>query len=1035
VQVVYRNAQLSVEEIKLDPTCDVLKQMKAQMAPQLQRMDLRSAPLMRLQVAQGEGSQWYALLQMHHLTTDHVAQEILVEEVLVHLRGRTEHLSIPVSFRAFVAQALNRTQDSEANAFFQRKLGDVTESTTPFGLVDVHGDGSQIEQVRQLVEARLCERVRHVARALNMSPAPLFHAVWALVVARTSGRDDVVFGTVLSGRLQGIAGADRALGMFINTLPLRLQMKGATARAVVQQTQRELVELLKYEQASLAQAQRCSGIEEAAPLFSAMLNYRHSAPVRSAEADSEDPASSIGVLANQPRTNYPIALFVDDLGVQFRLVVQVDRRIDAHRVLGYVYTALEGLVEAMESAPERAFLDLPVLPTTERHQVIEAFNATHAAYPRDMLIHELFEAQVEKTPDAVAALYKDQQLRYTELNGRANQLARYLRAYGIGPDQLVGICVERSLELVVGIWGVLKAGGAYVPLDPSYPAERLGYLLKDASPRMVLTQARFKPALAGSALPILTLEEQWDEIAQQSTANLDLRAEGLNAHHLAYVIYTSGSTGEPKGVMVEHRNLVNYAIHATRQFDVASGAGSLICTSLGFDLALTGFYPPLLCGRAVRLSAEQQDLSALSRLVGESENLAPLKLTPSHLGLLEGSLSSGQLKGRVRVLVLGGEALRAEVVRAWREHAPETRIFNHYGPTETTVGCVVHEIADELSGVIPIGRPISNTQIYILDEQRQPVPIWVVGEIYIGGAGVARGYLNRWQLTEQRFIADPFSAEPDAKIYKSGDLGRWRADGTIEYMGRNDRQVKFRGYRIELGEIEAQLIRHALVKEAVVLAREDIPGEKQLVAYVTSHETPPSIEELRAHVKGILPEYMLPSAYVLLESLPLTANGKLDRRALPMPEGEAYALKPYEAPQGEIEELLAGIWCELLRIERVGRHDNFFELGGHSLLAVQLLTRIRQSLGRELALRELFEFPSVQAQAQRLSTAEQVSQRPIERVDRNPLPALSLSERRLWLIDKLLDQLESAGEGVLAEKISAMSDDEVSDLLREAKDI
>jgi len=964
VQVVYRKARLPVQELELDPSRDALEQMRERMVPQLQRVELRSAPLMRLQIAQGEGAQWYALLQLHHLMTDHVAQEIFVEEVTAHLQGRAEHLPSPVAFRGFVAQALRHAHDGDAEAFFRRKLSDVEESTAPFGLVDVHGDGSQIEEVRQVLEPRLCERVRLVARALSMSPAPLFHAAWGLVVARTSGRDDVVFGSVLSGRLQGTAGADRVLGMFINTLPLRLQMKGATVRAMVRQTQRELVELLKYEQASLAQAQRCSGIVGRAPLFSAVLNYRYSVAARTEPGGHDHNEVQIQVLAAQERTNYPLTLSIDDLGERFRLVAQVDRRIDARRVLGYVHTALEGLVEALESTPDRMLLDLPMLPETEHQQVIEAFNATHRLYPQEALIHELFEAQVEKTPDAVAVIYEDQQVRYSELNRRANQLAHCLRAYGIGPDQLVGICVGRSLELVVGILGVLKAGGAYISLDPSYPRERLALMLREAEPLVMLTDQAGRAVLPQPLdLPILDVHEQYRN--DEPAGNPERRA-GFGAKRLAYVIYTSGSSGTPKGVMVEHRSVVNFLCSMQRAPGIHAQDRVLALTSLSFDIAALELYLPLINGaRLILGSREDASDGQRIRALLEQHRITMLQGTPSMWQLL---LASGWTGQPELTALSGGEALPRQLSQQIASRV--LRLWNLYGPTETTIWSTAALVdAKSLDGqfVERIGRPIDNTSIYILDERGEPVPVGVRGEIYIGGAGVARGYLKQPELTAERFLRDPFSDEPAARMYRTGDMGRWRASGDIEYLGRTDTQVKVRGYRIELGEIESRLSRHAQVKEVVVLAREDAPGEKRLVAYVTSREFPPSIDELRTHLKGSLPEYMMPAAFVLLESLPLTANGKLDRRVLPVPEDSAYALKPYEAPQGEIEELLAGIWCELLHVERVGRHDNFFDLGGHSLLSVQLPERIRQSLGREVALRELFEFSTLQTLARQLS--------------------------------------------------------------------
>jgi amino acid adenylation domain-containing protein len=971
VQVVYRRASLRVEELELAGDRDPLEQLKERMQLERQRLDLRQAPLLRVEVAPDRrGSQWYALLQTHHLVFDNQSLQSMLAEVMAYVEGRAQGLPEAGAYRNYVAQTLAEARKGDAESFFRSKLGEIDEPTAPFGLLDVHGDGSRIEEAHHAFEPELAKRVRTQARRLSVSAATLFHAAWALVVSRTSGRDDVVFGTVLLGRLQGTAGAQRTLGMFINTLPLRLRLEGMTAAELVEQTQRELVELLNYEQASLAVAQRCSGITGSGSLFSTLLNYLHST---SSETEQSTMAPGIEMLASQGRTNYPIALSVYDQGEGFVLKMETDQRIDPNRMLGYISTAIQSLVEALEQAPQRAALRLPILPESERHQVIESFNATQAAYPQEKLIHELFEEQVKRTPAAVAVVYEGQSLTYAELNGRANQLARYLRDKGVGPDQLVGICVERGLEMVVGVLGVLKAGGAYVPLDPKYPPERLAYMLNDAAPTVLLTQERLRERVPETVAEMIALDDDWNEIAGKSTSNLNLRASGAHSHHLAYVIYTSGSTGTPKGVMVEHAGLLNYLQWALDEYALETGESVIVSSPLAFDATVTSLYCPLLSGRSVVLVADGQELEGLEQLLQQPTQWSLIKISPAHLQVLGQRLQSAKLPCTVDAFVIGGEALPPSTVQLWRSIWPQVRLINEYGPTETVVGCCVYDIPPEwvAESSVPIGCPIANTQIYMLDPHRQPVPIGVVGEIYIGGAGVARGYLNRPELTAERFLSDPFSADRQARMYKTGDLGRWRPDGTIEYLGRNDHQVKIRGFRIELGEIEAQLVRHAQVKEAVVLAREDVPGEKRLVAYVIPQdpsdvEKTPSVEALREYLKSVLPEHMVPSAFVMLEQLPLTSNGKLDRRALPAPELGAYVSRQYEAPQGEVEEILAGIWQGLLRVERVGRQDNFFELGGHSLLIVQVMEQLRR-VGLSAEIRHVFESPSLAELARALT--------------------------------------------------------------------
>jgi amino acid adenylation domain-containing protein len=967
VQVVYRRAELQIEELRLGFGNDAIEALRERMKPQHQRLELERAPLMRLLVASvSDSAQCYGLLQLHHLICDHQSLRVLVSEVMECLRGREDQLPAPVPYRRYIAQAGVDAGACDSNEFFKRKLAAIDEPTAPFGLLDVHGDGTDIEESRQVLDSTLVRRIRSQQERRAVSAARLFHAAWSLVVARTSGREDVVFGTVLLAAAQRQLGAQRMLGLSVNTLPLRLRLHEATADDLVQQVHRELIELTQHETTPLTQALRASGLG-ASPLFTSILNFRRGA----AEPEGElATAPGIKVLARgEAWTNYPFTVTVDDAGDTVIVMAKTNRAVGPQRVIDYLCTALQSLLEALEAAPDTPALALEVLPPTERHRVIHASNETQVPFPHEKLIHELFEQQAASVPQAVAVTHGARSLTYRELNAQANQLARYLRSRGIGPDQLVGICLDRSVEMLIGLLAVLKAGGAYIPLDPGDPVERLEHILKDGKPRVLLTAAARREALPRTAAEIIALDAPSPEIARQRSDNLNPKAVELNARNLAYVIYTSGSTGRPKGVMIEHRSLVNYAIHAQRQFDIAAGNGSLVCSSFSFDLMLTGLYPTLIAGKTVHLCDERHGLPDLCQEVLRRTDLAPVKLTPSHLTLLNDLLRDGQLVGRVRALVLGGEPLQADVVRLWQEHARGTRIFNHYGPTEATIGCVVNEVVQAGTGTVPVGRPISNARIYILNGRGQPTPIGAVGEIHIGGIAVARGYLNQAELTAERFIRDPFSNDPQARMYRTGDLARWRDDGMIEFLGRNDQQVKIRGFRIELGAIESALVTHPQLREAAVIAREDVPGDKRLVAYVTNGgKSPPTAEQLREHLRLVIPGYMLPSAFVVLEHLPLTPNGKLDRRALPMPEVGAWVSREYEAPVGTVEEILASIWQSLLQVERVGRKDNFFELGGHSLLVVQMAERLRR-VGLSMSMRLAFESDTLAALATAIATS------------------------------------------------------------------
>ncbi|WP_143707554.1 non-ribosomal peptide synthetase, partial [Xenorhabdus ehlersii] len=617
-------------------------------------------------------------------------------------------------------------------------------------------------------------------------------------------------------------------------------------------------------------------------------------------------------------------------------------------------------------------------------------------------------------PNAPAVIFEEQTIRYGELNRRANQLAHYLMALGVRPDKRVAICVERSLEMVVGLLAILKAGGAYVPLDPAYPTERLTYMLRDAAPVALLTQTTLADALnntdstAETDYLTILLDAQTASLAEQPTHNPDTQAQGLTPHHLAYVIYTSGSTGLPKGVempLAALSNLLQWHRHLPAP---PAGTGkTLQFAALGFDVAFQEIFTTLCEGGCLVLINEtlRQAPQQLLRLIQQQQidRIFLPYIALQHLA--EAANYSGEDFSCLAHIITAGEQLRiTPAIQRFLQRTNNCRLHNHYGPTESHVA-TAYQLGKEMAQwptLPPIGRPIANNRIYLLDGNGQPVPVGVTGEIYIAGAGIARGYLNRPELTAERFLVDPFSPNPDDRMYKTGDLGRWRPDGNIDYLGRNDFQVKLRGFRIELGEIETQLMQCHGVREAVVIAREDEPGQKRLVAYLRPRAGAKLVPaELRQQLARHLADYMLPTAFVMLETFPLTPNGKLNRQALPAPDDSAVVTRSYEAPVGDIETALAQIWQGLLGLARVGRHDHFFELGGHSLLAVQLVARIRQVLARELPLQTLFAQPILMGLAQTLTGAATITQTVIPLADRSqPLP-LSFAQQRLWFLSQL----------------------------------
>lgn len=954
VQVVYHDVKLPVEYLELDGEHDVRKQLEVWMEPEHQKLDLTRAPLVRLRVAADpHGMQWYVLLQVHHIVSDHQSKAKMLLEVMECLQGNVRTLPAPVPYRDHVARVLKHGQSHDAEAFFRQKLGDVDEPTVPFGILDVRVDASRINESQATLEPALARRIRIQSQRLGVSAAIMFHAAWALLVSHTSGRDDVVFGTVLLGRMQSTAEAQGALGMFINTLPLRIGLRGLTACELVERTLRELLDLLHHEQASLSVAQRCAGIGAAGPLFSALLNYVHdTARVNSEEWNT---AAGIEILAGRDWTNYPIVVSVEEQSETFLLNSQTDWRVDPRRLTAYLRTAVLSLVDALELAPETSALKLSVLPEDERRHIVTELNATQRTYPNDRSIHVLFEEQVRRMPNALALICDSQQISYVELNARANRLARYLLEQGVQPNEYVGILMERCPAQVVAQLAILKCGGVYVPIDPKLPLERQAFMIRDCGTRRVLMDE-------GNVTRSEQGNPQWIDITAAELASENLCADNLG--HLntvpspAYLMYTSGSTGTPKGVMVPQYAIASLVI-GNGYAEIGPEDCIVYCSNPTFDASTFEVWGALLNGARVLIVPqsvvfEAKRFSQVLEQQGVTIMFLTIGLFTQHADVLAPVLP------QLRYLMTGGDVVDPALVRRVIRNGPPQRFMNVYGPTECTAFSTtftVEAVGNDVT-VLPIGRPIGNVSIYILNTELEPVPIGAIGEIYIGGTGVALGYLNQPELTAKQFVADPFGQTPGARLYRSGDLGRWLGDGCVEFRGRNDCQVKVRGYRIELGEIETRLTQHAYVKEAVVVAREDVPGQKRLVAYITpAAHAAPTAESLRDYLNAVLPDYMVPTAFVILEKLPLTPSGKLARRALPAPALDAYVSRQYEPPLGETEEVIARIWSELLRVDRIGRSDHFFELGGHSLLAMQVMVRIRSSLSIDIPISELFDHP------------------------------------------------------------------------------
>jgi amino acid adenylation domain-containing protein len=1022
--------QVIAPELRLPlPLVDLRHLPLAQRESELRRLateeisrpfDLARRPLLRAAILRMDDDEHVVVLNIHHIISDDWSTGVLIGEVVAlyvaFSKGQPSPLpELPIQYADFAAWQRGWLQGEALEAqldYWKQQLGGAPPLLElpvdrPRPPVQSYAGAYQIFSLAPELSAAIRAFNQREGVTLFMTLLAAFQAL----LARYSRQDDISVGTPIANRTR--AELEGLIGFFVNTLVLRTDLSGEPSFRELARRAREVC-LGAYAHQDLPFEMLVDALQPRrnlshSPLFQVMIALQNT-PVGTQEL----PGLQISpVEAHSGTAKFDMTLFIGEEGDRITGALEYNTDLFDAATIERMLSHFQALLEQAIADPEQPIASAQLLGEHERRQLLLEWNATDAAYPRDTCVHTLFEEQVVRTPAADAVVYGGRRLTYAELNARSNQLAHHLRELGIGPDQLVGVCVERSPELVIGLLGVLKAGAAYLPLDPSYPPERLSFMLEDAqvAALLVATGADSDPAILDlrsairDSAAIVDLAGDWDTIARYSTANPGNRATPDN---LAYVIYTSGSTGRPKGAMIVHRGLTNYLTWAVEAYSVAAGAGAPLHSSIAFDLTVTSVFAPLLAGRLVHLLPEQPGIEPLADALLEAETFSLVKITPAHLELLSHQLAPQEAAGRTRAFIIGGENLLAESLRFWLDYAPDTLLVNEYGPTETVVGCCVYTapLDGPRGGSIPIGRPIANTQLYVLDPSLQPVPIGVPGELYIGGDGLARGYLDRPELTAERFVPNPFARIDDrppttdnrteldggqwsvvgGRLYKTGDLARYRADGNLEFLGRLDQQVKLRGFRIELGEIEAVVAQHPAVSETIVVVREDAPGDKRLVAYVvptndertfgsaqgrrtTNDELADSaplvvghwslVGELRAFLKAKLPEYMIPSAFVMLEAIPLTPNGKVDRKALPAPDSSRRDLDTaYIAPRTPSEALLAEIWAGVIGVERVGVEDNFFELGGDSILSIQAIARANQA-GLRLTPRQLFETPTV----------------------------------------------------------------------------
>ena len=928
--------------------------------------DLSRSPLMRLALLQMKDEEHVLVWSFHHLLMDGWSLPIVLEEVFGRYQGKEtgKEAGEPGAYRDYV-RWLQKQDMGKAEKFWRERLKGFRRPTV-IGVEEQRGEENRNESSageRSGVElsAEVTRELERWARQHQLTLNTLVQGAWSVLLSRYSGERDVVFGGTVSGRPGEIKGIEKMVGLFINTLPVRVEVKGEERVGEwLKRIQEQQVEQGQYEYSPLAEVQRWSAVESGAGLFEILMIFENYPVEETLGQKIGGSGLQIEEVKWQEQTNYPLVLTAGP-GARLSLRLEYDGRRYEEKMIERMLGHLKNLLEQMaEGGAEQRVSELSLLTEQEREQLLVEWNRTKQEYPASCM-QELFEEQVRLRPEAIALVWGERELSYGELNCRANQMAHYLRGKGVGPEVLVGILMERGLEMVVGLLGVMKAGGAYVPLDPEYPGERLGYMLEDSGAPVLLTQEKLKMRVPEYGGVVVAVDGQWEQIAGESSENPE-KAGGADS--LIYVIYTSGSTGKPKGVGIEHGNVVNFCT-AMDSFAAERGRKHwLAVTSISFDISFFELLWTLARGFCVELAEPRKLLDAPQEQGKKTVVQEPthLQCTPSTASMFLESAATKELLCSVENLFLGGEMLPASTVQELRK-VSSARICNMYGPTETTIWSSVYELPEHVKSSIPIGKPIGNTEIYILDGDLAPVPVGVGGELYIGGAGVGRGYVNKPEATAERFIADPFSPGGGERLYRTGDLARYLEDGNIEYLGRVDHQVKVRGHRIELGEIEAVLGERAEVRQCVVVAQGTTGWEKQLVGYVVTDGVEIDRGELRTYLQQRLPEYMVPGIFVRLAALPLTPNGKVDRKRLPAPEkGRREQEREYVGPRNQVEEKLCAIWSQLLGMERVGIHDNFFELGGDSILSIQLVARANRA-GLDLLPRHVFEMQTVAEQA------------------------------------------------------------------------
>ncbi|WP_063307554.1 non-ribosomal peptide synthetase [Pseudovibrio sp. Ad46] len=966
LQVVLKTVELKTCELETDSlegTGDAVAKLQALFDPRVTKVDLREPSLLRVHYCyDADKKRWLALKLFHHIIDDNTSLKQLNAEVKAFMMGQGEMLPSPVQFGEYVAFQQGQSRKEDTHNFFRDLFTGFESATEPFGLTGEHVHGADLDTDSTSTNSTLTADIRELASRLGVSTASVFHFVWALVMARCSGQDDICFATVLLGRLQGLENAERILGPFINTLPLRIQLADRDWVSALRAVHQTLVDLMHHEFSSLTDAIEASGVDRATPLITSLINFRHAELLSDgSQGTSHRDLPGARYLAGHYGTSYPFNLTIDDFGGTFKVQTQAPHGCNASALLRMMQEGLQHLTKIYPEAETTPTHQLVGLDRDLETKLLEFAEGAEFSESSNTL-HGGFEVAAAARGDKVALITDELQLTYAQVNSRANKLARYLVSKGVGYQDRVAVCMQKSADAVIALIAILKTGAAYVPIDASYPFERITYLIEDSAPALVLCDDVTLPQMTEMCVSEKLINLDQPDPCWQALGEDNLNAS-VSREDTAYVIYTSGTTGKPKGVMVPHKGPVNLVAWFQQQGQITQQDRVLLSTSLTFDISVVEIFASLTCGASLIVADRSRLLEGkyLVELIGEYQ-VTVCQFVPSLLGFFL-SCEGADTCSSLRSVLCGGEAFSSYLAKRCFEVLGPVRLQNLYGPTEASIYCTAQEVEHhaDYPPVVPIGRPIAGMTMYVLDQHLALAAPGVAGDLYVAGPGVATGYLNRPELTAERFIDIPFKA--GERLYKTGDVGRYLKDGTIEYLGRDDFQIKVRGYRIEPGEIEQALCQSEGVSNAVVVAHQDQAKDAQLVAYVCPDKGAGQLEPavLRTILASQLPEYMVPGLYVQLDTLPLTSNGKIDRSQLPKPDsGSVQPITSYVPPETPMEEELARIWAEVLQLERVGIRDNFFDIGGHSLRATRIIARMHDVLGMEVPLRIFFERTTIE---------------------------------------------------------------------------